>query len=290
MAQPKLYRWQLRFVWISLAPIMIYLAAFVLYPFVASIYYSTWDFFWDEFVGFANYNEAMFEDDSVRKSFANTLAYALIRIPATIIPGFFIALALNRVVFARGAMIFGFFAPYITSMVAYAAVFLYLFSNAGLINVALQLLGLPPQPFIRNVGQALPSLALMDAFKHIGFDVLIFMAALQNIPRSLYDAARVDGASPWQTTWYVTIPLMAPTFLFLSVVITIWSVQVFEPIYVMTGGGPLESTRSVVFTIWSAAFQNGRVGYAAALSVLLFLVICLISIVQLRVGRTRWEY
>jgi multiple sugar transport system permease protein len=290
MAQPKLYRWQLRFVWISLTPIMIYLGVFVLYPFIASLYYSTWDFFWDEYVGFDNYREALFEDSSVRKSFLNTFAYALIRIPATIIPGFFIALALNKILFARGAIIFGFFAPYITSMVAYAAVFLYLFSNAGLFNIVLQNLGLPTQPFIRSVDQALPSLALMDAFKHIGFDVLIFMAALQNIPRSLYDAARVDGSSPWQTTWYITIPLMAPTFLFLTVVITIWSVQVFEPIYVLTAGGPLESTRSVVFTIWDAAFLNGRVGYAAALSVLLFLVICVISMIQLRIGRTRWEY
>jgi ABC-type sugar transport system permease subunit len=290
MAQPKLYRWQLRFVWISLAPILVYLAVFVVYPFGASIYYSFWDFFWNEYVGLENYEEALFEDSSVRRSFMNTLAYALIRIPATIVPGFFIALALNKIILARGPIIFGFFAPYITSFVAYSAVFLYLFSNMGLFNIVLQSLGLPTQPFIRSVDQALPSLALMDAFKHIGFDVLIFLAALQNIPRALYEAASIDGSSPWQTTWHITIPLLAPTFLFLTVVLTIWSVQVFEPIFVLTNGGPLESTRSVVFTIWDAAFLNGRLGYASALSVLLFVVICIISLVQLRVGRTRWEY
>lgn len=290
MAQKSLFKWQIRFVWISLTPILVYLAVFVVYPFGASIYYSFWDFFWDEYVGFENYQEALLYDRGVRTSFANTFAYALIRIPATIIPGFFIALALNRIVFGRGVMIFGFFAPYITSIVAYSAVFLYLFSNMGLFNVILQTLGLPPQPYIRSVDQSLISIALMDAFKHVGFDVLIFMAALQNIPKSLYDAARVDGASPWQTTWSVTIPLMEPTILFLVVVITIWTIQVFEPVYVMTAGGPLNSTRTVVYSIWEAAFQNGRVGYGAALSVLLFLVICVISVIQLRIGRTRWEY
>jgi len=290
LAQSKLYRWQLHFVWISMTPILIYLAAFVIYPFGASIYYSLWDFFWNEYVGFDNYREALFEDRSVRLAFSNTLTYALIRIPATIIPGFFIALALNKILFARGGLIFGFFAPYITSMVAYSAVFLYLFNSLGLFNVILQSLGLPAQPFIRSVDQALISLALMDAFKHIGFDVLIFLAALQNIPRSFYEAALVDGASAWQTTLYITIPLMAPTILFLVVVITIWTTQVFEPVFVLTAGGPLNSTRTVVYSIWDAAFQNGRIGYGAALSVILFVVICFISIIQLRIGRTRWEY
>jgi len=290
MAQRSLFTWQYRFVWISLTPILIYLAVFVVYPFGASIYYSFWDFFWDEYVGFENYREALLYDSGVRTSFANTFSYALIRIPATIIPGFFIALALNRIMLGRGLMIFGFFAPYITSIVAYSAVFLYLFSNMGLFNVVLQAFGLPAQPFIRSVDQSLISLALMDSFKHVGFDVLILMAALQNIPKPLYDAAKVDGASPWQITWNITIPLMAPTILFLVVVITIWTVQVFEPVYVMTGGGPLNSTRTVVYSIWEAAFQNGRVGYGAALSVLLFLVICVISIIQLRIGRTKWEY
>ena len=290
MAASQLFRWQLRFVWLSLTPILIYLAVFVVYPFGASIYYSFWDFFWNEPIGFGNYEEAIFNDPNVRQSFLNTLLYAVIRIPPTIILGFFIALALNKITRFRGPLIFGFFAPYVTSMVAYSAVFLYIFSNFGLLNVILQAFGLPTQPFIRSPSQALPSVALMDALKHIGFDVLIFMAALQNIPKSLYEAARIDGATPWQATRYITFPLMGPTFLFLTVVITVWTVQAFEPVYVLTAGGPVGSTRTVVYSIWQAAFLNGRVGYAAALSVLLFVVIALISFVQLRLGRTRWDY
>ncbi len=290
MAHSRLRRGQMRFVWLSLAPILFYLATFVIYPLGASVYYSLQDFFWNEFAGTANYREALFEDPAVGQAFGNTLLYAVIRIPPTIILGFFIALALNKIVVGRGAMIFGFFAPYITSVVAYSAVFLYFVSTGGLLNMGLQAIGLPTQPFIRGVGQALPTLALMDAFKNLGFDVLIFMAALQNIPRPLYEAARIDGASPWRTTWSITIPLMAPTILFLVVVITIWTVQVFEPMFVLTAGGPLGSTRSVVYLIWEAAFINGRLGYAAALSVLLFLVIGVISLVQLWIGRTRWEH
>jgi len=290
MVRSKLYRLQTRFVWLSIAPILFYLAVFVVYPLGASIYYSLWDFFWNEFAGVANYREALFEDPKVSEAFVNTLLYAVIRIPPTIILGFFIALALNRIVVGRGAMIFGFFAPYITSVVAYSAVFLYFFSSAGLFNIVLQAVGLPAQPFIRGVEQALPSLALMDAFKNLGFDVIIFMAALQNIPHPLYEAARIDGASPWQITWNITIPLMAPTILFLVVVISIWTIQVFEPMYVLTEGGPLGSTRTVVYLIWEAAFRNGRLGYAAAISVMLFLAIGVISLIQLWLGRTRWEY
>jgi multiple sugar transport system permease protein len=290
LAQSKLYRGQLRFVWISLTPILIYLFAFVVYPFVASIYYSLFDSFWNEFAGVANYREAMFEDSKVSEAFINTLLYAVIRIPPTIILGFFIALALNKIIFGRGVMIFGFFAPYITSVVAYSTVFLYFFSSAGLFNVVLEAVGLPTQPFIRGVDQALPALALLDAFKNVGFDVIIFMAALQNIPKPLYEAARIDGASPWQITWSITIPLISPTILFLVVVISIWTIQVFEPMFVLTGGGPLGSTRSVVYLIWEAAFKNGRLGYAAALSVLLFLAIGVISLFQLWLGRTKWQY
>lgn len=290
MKRQGLLRSQSRFVWFSLIPILVYLSVFVLYPFGAAIYFSFWDFFWNEFVGLQNYQEALFQDKRVAWAFLHTLIYALIRIPPTIIIGFFCALALNKIIFARGPLIFGFFAPYITSMVAYSAVFLYLFSNVGLLNVILQAAGLPAQPFIRDVTAALPSIALMDAFKHVGFDVLIFMAALQNIPSSVYEAARVDGATPWQVTWHVTIPLMGPTILFLVIVLTIWTVQVFEPVYVLTHGGPLTSTETVVYTIWDAAFDNGRIGYASAISILLFAVVIVISLVQLRVGRTRWEY
>lgn len=290
MARPHESPTRSHFVWMSLTPILLYMGIFVLYPLVAAIYSSTWDFMSNQYVGLENYREALFEDRRVPQAFTHTFLYALIRIPPTIILGFFIALALNKILFARGVLIFGFFAPYVTSMVAYAALFVYVFSNVGLLNVTLQYLGLSTQPFIRDIHQALPSVALMDAFKHLGFDVLIFMAALQNIPSSLHEAARIDGATPWQVTRYVTIPLMAPTILFLVIVLTIWTIQVFEPVYVLTQGGPLRSTETVVYLVWDAAFENGRIGYASAISILLFAVAIAVSLIQLRLGRTRWEY
>lgn len=283
-------RWESRFAYLVLIPVLLYLVVFALLPVFMAFYYSLHGVSWGEFIGFQNYREALFEDPKVWKSFRNTFVYALIRIPTTIVLGFLIANALNSVRRGRGVLIFGFFAPYISNFVAFSAVFLYLYAGNGLFNAIFQAIGLPPQPFIRSVSQALPSVALMDAWKHIGFDVIMFLAALQNVPKTYYEAALVEGASSWHLMRYITIPLLRPTFLYLVVMISIWTLQVFEPIYVMTQGGPLDSTRSVVYTIYQAAFSNARLGYASALSFILFVVIFIITLIQLRIGVTRWEY
>jgi multiple sugar transport system permease protein len=270
---------------------------FVFYPLITAFYYSLHDLAYKEFVGLQNYREALFEDSRVQKSIRNTFMYLLIRVPTTIILGFWIANTLDKISQrGRSPLLAGFFAPYLPSLVAFAAVFMHLYASGGLFNAFLQFFGLPPQPFTRHPRQALASIALMDAWKHIGFDIVIFLAALQNIPKTLYEAATVDGASRWQLTRYITIPLLRPTFLYLTAVLSIWTLQVFEPIYVMTGaaiggaGGPLDSTRTIVLTIYQAAFSSARIGYASAVSYVLFAIIFAITIVQLRVGITRWEY
>lgn len=279
-----------RFAYMALIPIMVYMTVFVLFPVIMAFYNSLHDLRWGEFVGLQNYREALFEDPKIWKSIRNTFIYALIRIPTTVILGFIVANILNNVKKGRAGLLFGFFAPYVTNFVAFSVVFMYLYSNGGLFNVILEGLGLPSQPFIRGLKQALPSVALMDAWKHIGFDVIIILAALQNIPKQLYEAAIIDGASAWLTIRYITIPLLQPTFLYLFVMLSIWTIQVFEPIYVMTNGGPLDATRSIVFTIYEAAFLNLRLGYASAISYILFVIILVITLIQLKVGRNRWEY
>lgn len=280
-------RW---FVYLVLTPIIAYMVLFVFFPVGMAFYYSLQDLYWGEFTGFHNYFEAFFEDMRVPKSFLNTFIYALIRIPATIIPGFFIALILNNIHRGRAGLLFGLFAPYVTSVVAFAAVFLYFYSSSGLFNVISQVFGLPSQAFTRGLHQALPSIALMDAWKHIGFDIVIFLAALQNIPRSLKEAAMIDGASRWALMRYITIPLLQPIFLYLVVMLSIWTLLVFEPIYVMTSGGPMHATRSVAFTIFQIAFEDTRLGYASAISFLLFGIVLVVTIILLRMGRKNWEY
>lgn len=283
-------RWESRFAYLALVPVVLYVILFFLFPVIMAFYCSLYDLSWGEFVGLQNYREAFFEDPRVWKSIRNTLVYALIRIPTTIVLGFLIANSLNTIRRGKGTLIFGFFAPHIANFVAFAAVFMYLYGNGGLFNAILQAIGLPPQPFIRSVRQALPSVALMDAWKHVGFDVIIILAALQNIPKDFYEAAIIEGASPWHLVRYITVPLLKPTFLYLLVMLSIWTLQVFEPIYVMTQGGPLDATRSIVFTIYQAAFANARIGYASALSFILLVIVFIITLVQMRAGITRWEY
>jgi multiple sugar transport system permease protein len=275
------------FAYSALIPILLYMIVFVIFPIVVSILYSFMNSR-NKFIGLDNYFEFLFEDPRGVKSFLNIFEYSLIRIPATVIPGFFIANAMNNIKKGRSLLIAGFFAPYITSMVAYSTIFLYLYSNLGLLNFLLRALGLPAQGFLRNVKQALPAIALADALKHIGFDIIIFLAAFQSIPDVLYEAAIIDGASARQVLFRIKIPLLQPTFLYLFVVLTIWTFQVFESVYVMSG--PLNSTRTVVFTAYQAAFRDGRLGYGSAITILLFILIFFITMIQLRLGRNRWTY
>ena len=286
----RLRRRQKQFALVALSPVMIYMGVFVILPVIMAFINSFLDTSTRAFVGIANYREFLFEDPRGPASIRNTFVYALIRIPATIIIGFFIANALDRIRYARGTMIFGFFAPYVTNMVAFSAVFLYLYANTGLFNTLLRSLNLPTMSFTRSLTQALPSIALMDAWKHIGFDVVVFLAALKAVPKTFYEAARIDGASGFQMVRFIKIPLLRPTILYLLVMIFIWTMQVFEPIYVMTGGGPLNATRTIVFSIYQAGFRQFRLGYASAIAYIEFILIMIVTLIQLRVGRTTWSY
>lgn len=285
-----LQRDRIRFAAIALIPVILYLGVFLLYPVVMTFLNSFRDLKTREFVGIANYREYLFEDPRGWPSIRNTFTYALIRIPATIIPGFLFANMLYRRAKGRGPIIFGFFAPYITSMVAFCSIFVYLYANNGLFNAILAGLGLPTMGFIRSVTQALPSVALMDAWKHIGFDVVLFLVALQHVPRSLLEAAEIDGASGLQTVLRIKLPLIQPTIVYLVVVLLIWTMQVFEPIYVMTGGGPVDVTTTIMYEVYFSGFRSFRLGYASAISYILFAFLLIATVVQLRVGRTRWSY
>jgi multiple sugar transport system permease protein len=208
----------------------------------------------------------------------------------TIILGFFIANGLSNIRRGRGPLVFLYFAPYVANMAAFSSVFMYLYANTGLFNTILTEIGIPRMGFTRSITQALPSVALMDAWKHIGFDVVILLAALKNIPPHLIEAATIDGASPLQILFRVKLPLLRPTVLFLTVVIFIWTMQVFEPIYVMTSGGPANATTTVVHRIFSMAFLDFNMGYASAIAFILFAIILGFTLLQLRIGRTDWSY
>jgi multiple sugar transport system permease protein len=180
------------------------------------------------------------------------------------------------------------FVPVITSTVATGIIFLWLLDPVfGLVNYVLSLVGLPEQGFLQDTNQALLCIVAMTVWGWLGFDVIIYLAALQGIPQELMEAAQIDGAGKWSSFLHVVLPFLRPATLFLVVWSTISALQLFDEIYVTTRGGPLGATTVIVFYLYQQAFQFFNAGYGAAIAYVLFLAILLITIVQLKVGAGR---
>jgi multiple sugar transport system permease protein len=170
-------------------------------------------------------------------------------------------------------------------------VFMWLYdSDFGLINYALQLVGITGPRWLGSTTWAMPSLILMGVWHSLGYKMVIYLAGLTSIPTEFYEAATVDGASDWQKLRYITVPLLTPVTLFILVTSTISSFQVFSNIYIMTQGGPLGSTNTIAYIIFQHAFQYFRMGLASAMAVVLLVLLAILAIIQLRIGRERTTY
>jgi multiple sugar transport system permease protein len=181
-----------------------------------------------------------------------------------------------------------YFAPFVTTLVAVAIVWRYLYhARYGLINYGLGAVGIPPVDWLGDPTWAMPAIILMAVWKNFGYNMLILIAGLQSIPAELYEAAELDGASPWRRFWHITIPMLAPTLLFVAVITMIGYFQLFAEPYVMTQGGPLRATTSVVLLMYEEGFRWWRMGYAAALAFVLFAVILIATLLQTRLQRVR---
>jgi multiple sugar transport system permease protein len=234
------------------------------------------------FVGLDNYF-AVFRDETFRKAARNTAVYVLFAVPFTIGLGLLIALGLNQATLRfRNAFRTGYFLPYVTSVVAVALVWrLLLGTDAGLVNGLLEKVGIDGPGWLTDTRYALGSMIAMTTWKGLGLQMIIFLAGLQAIPNELYEAAAVDGASRWHRFRYVTIPMLRPTLLFSTVVATIGLLQVFDEAFVMTQGGPLDSTLTVAFHAYNQ-FSFGNYGYTAAIAYVLFLAIAGLTLLQFR--------
>jgi len=251
-----------------------------------------------DWVGLKNYLQVwndLFEPRSaVRAAFWNTLRYVIYGVPTQLAIGLLIALLLSNI--RRMAALFrvAFFLPYVTSAVAVAFVWLWLYNQrGGFINEILNWFGIPDQPFMDSPTQALGSITAVAVWQTLGFTVIIFLAGIQQIPDLYYEAARIDGANPWQIFWRVTLPLLNPVIVYLSVLQTVTFLRLFALVQNMSPqgtGGPLNSTTTVVLEVYKEGFSRNNMGYAGALTVLLFLAILLITIVQLRFLQRRFEY
>lgn len=245
-----------------------------------------------KFVGLANYGDLL-KDRVFWQSLRNTVLYVVYGVPAGLLLSLAIALGLKQINRFRGFLRFLYFLPYVTSLVAVSWVWRWLFQKNGLFNNLLQSIGVAPQGFLQATEQSLPSVVAVTVWYGLGFQVIIFLAGLEAIPDVFYEAAEIDGASAWRRFRSITLPLLNPTIVFLTVTGVIGSLQLFTQIRSLTtNGGPLGSTNSLVLYVYQLAFQTlpARMGYGAAVTVVLFALILAVTVVQLTLLTRRYEY
>jgi multiple sugar transport system permease protein len=279
--------------WWFVAPALVLIVVFFLGPVIAAIGLSFTDF--DlyaladpraaRWVGLRNYSRVL-NEPLFWQALRNTLYFALVGGPLTVAASLGAALLVNaRALRWKGAARTAFFAPFVTTLVAVAIVWRYLYHpRYGLLNWMLGHVGVPPIDWLGNPHWAMPAIIVMATWKNFGYNMLICIAGLQNIPRELHEAAALDGATALQRFRHVTIPMLAPTLFFVVVVTMIGYLQLFTEPYVMTQGGPLRATTSLVLYMYEEGFRWWRLGVAAAIAFLLFALIVAFTVVQRRVS------
>jgi multiple sugar transport system permease protein len=279
--------------WILAAPFCLLFLTFTVWPVLQSLFMSFTDTrqrdlrtpFSVDIVGLDNYTRA-FTDPIFLKAARNTAYFVIIGVPLTMGVALAAALALDRgITRFRAAFRLGFYTPVITSIVAVAVVWRFLLQpDSGLFNTVLGWFGIPGPNWLGSTTWSMPSLILMATWRNFGTGMIIFLAGLQSVPRSLLEAASVDGANSWQRFRHITIPLLRPTLLFVSVTTAVGYLQFFEEPFVMTKGGPLDSTISVSMYTYKQ-FGFGNYGFAAAMSYIIFVVIAIVTAIQFGVLR-----
>lgn len=276
--------------WVFLAPGLLYFSVFLILPVLAAIYVSFTD--WDvltapTWVGLANYRE-LFQNEIMRRAMVNTLYYAVVTIPTTIALGLLIALALNRAFRGRTFFRVIYYLPVVISAAATSLLWIWIFqSQVGLLNHLLKLFALPTQSWLTSPKFAMPVIMWTGIWQSLGWSVVVFLAGLQGIPEMYYEAAKIDGADSRSIFRHITWPLLAPTTLFVFVILIIGSLQVFGTVLIMTDGGPLNSTTVIVHQVYINGFQYLRMGYASAMGMILFVFILILALTNLRIfGRS----
>ncbi len=273
-----------------LLPSALPLAMFTLYPMIGALWTSlhSWNLLAPmEWVGLDNYI-SLAQDPDVRRAFLNTLYYLIGYLPLVYVGGLALALALNSRIPARNLLRGVYFLPVVTSWIVVALVWRWLLNpDVGIVNYVLGLFGIDGPGWWADPAWAMPSIIIASAWKDLGFVMIILLAGLQAIPADLYEAAKVDGAGPWRRLFNVTLPMLSPSTFFVVVISLINGFQVFDQVYAMTGGGPAGASTVVVQQIYDLTFRYGRAGEASALSWMLFLLVLLVTVVQIR-GQRRW--
>ncbi|HEY9054402.1 MAG TPA: sugar ABC transporter permease [Rectinemataceae bacterium] len=277
--------------WSFVLPNLLGFLAFTLVPmvFALALSFMNWDGAGEiTFAGLENFRE-LTRDETFKISALNTLYYVVGTVPTTLACSLGLALLLNRNMRGRNVFRAIFFFPYVASLVAVAVVWNMMFHpSMGPVNSLLSALGVQEPPkWSASVPWAMPTVILSSIWRHMGYYMIMYLAALQGIPRELYEAVKLDGASPWQSFRKITLPLLSPATFFVTMMLTINAFKVFDLIYVMTGGGPGRATNVLVFAIYNAAFIEFRYGYSSAMALVLFVLVVLITVFQFRMEK-KW--
>lgn len=270
-----------------IAPSLLGFAVFYFWPTLRGIYlsFTDYDVFTDPvWVGFENYTR-LFKDETFWNSALVTLEYVLINITLQTVLALGLAVLIHRLTqstFLRSVVV----APYLVANVVVALVWFWMLDyQIGIVNQGIEWLGGNAIAFFGDETWAIPTIALVNTWRHVGYTALLIFAGLQMIPKDVYEAARTDGASEWKMFWKITIPLLRPVLALVLVITMIGSFQVFDTVAVTTNGGPADATRVVQYYIFDLAFQRLDFGYASAVSVMLLLVLAIIAFIQLRLTR-----
>lgn len=273
-------------------PNLIGYTIFVFIPVIFSFVLSVMS--WDgskkpmQFVGLANFAE-IFGDRVFRGTLTHTIVYAVMTVIPTLILALLLAVLLNNKL--KGVAIFrtAFYFPYIASIVAVGAVWNMLFQpDFGPVNEILKFIGIgnPPR-WVVDKNWAMVAVAIVSVWKYMGYYMIVYLAALQGISSSLYEAASIDGANGWQKLWRITVPMLTPTTFFVMIMLTIQCFKVFDLVYVMTGGGPGNATKTLVNYIYEKAFTSWEFGPASAGAIVLFVIVLVITLIQFS-GEKKW--
>jgi multiple sugar transport system permease protein len=282
--------------YIFLLPTIVILGVFTFYPFVSSFFISLHEGAITNplrtYVGFEHYQD-LFKDRKFWKAMWNTGYYVLFSVPTTMILALFFAVLLNAKIRFQGIFRTLFFLPYITPTVAAAVVWEWVFNRRyGLFNDFINFFGIPSQDWIDNPNLALPMVILFSIWKYMGFQIVIFLAGLQNISKEYYEAAAIDGANAWQQFWKITLPLLTPVTFFVLIISMIGAFKVFDEIFVIFDGttGPLDSAMTVMIFFFQTAFGRFKMGYASAIAYTMFVIIFLFTLLQTWYARRRIHY
>ncbi len=275
--------------WAFLSPWVVSFALFGLYPFAFTLVASLSDYSplnpgASRFVGLGNYFAAL-GNAEFWQALGNTAFFVVGTIPVTTVLALGLALGVQPAFRGRTLFRVGFFVPSVVSVVVLSLVFKGLYAPDGVLNGVLRAAGLPAPSWLLEPRTALPAIMAMDVWSASGYYMIIFLAGLEAIPKELYDAARLEGASAWTRLTHITLPLLKPTLLFVLVVNTVRSLQVFAEVFVMTRGGPLHSTTTVVYYLYEQAFYRFNLGYASAVAYLLFAITLVLAWLQMRAVR-----